>query len=372
MTNLGISVYLSDYLEDPEKVYNYLSQAKKCGFCDVFSSIHLPEDDFDAVTSTMIEFSNFINSNGFSLSIDLSSMDLLKIKSNPKLEHDFQNSRILLYRLDFGFNDEDIRYIYNFLGCAGFMINASTTKQYEIDEYLNDFYKLSPDIVIKGCHNFYPRPETGLGMKFLIDQSTLFKNRNINTIACVASYNNPRGPIFKGLPTAECHRFSDIGRATQELLSTGVINEILIGDPFALKSELEAVFHASETNILSLRFIEEACISQSERNIIYYQIHIARPDLSDFVIRSRSSREMANFGKKISPNNTNDRSNYSVTIDNANYNRYSGELQIVLKDLPADNKVNVVGKIFFEDIRLLDYVKNGVKFRFEKYNEDAS
>lgn len=371
MTNLGISVYMSDYLENPEKVHNYLSQAKSHGFCDVFSSIHLPEDDFDVVTSTMIDFSNLITSNGFLLSVDLSSTDLQKIRSSSKLEQIFRNSRIQLYRLDFGFTFEEISYIFNDLGCAGFMINASTIKKCEIDEQLNEFYKLSSDIILKGCHNFYPRPETGLGMKFLIDQSSLFTNRNISTIACVAAFNNPRGPIYAGLPTAECHRFSDIGRATQELFATGVINEILIGDPFASESELEAVFQATETTLLSLRFIEEAGISQTEKDIIYNQVHTARPDLSDHVIRSRSSREMANFGKGISPNNITARSRYSVTIDNSNYSRYSGELQIVLKDLPIDKRVNVVGKVLIEDIRLLDYVKNGVTFKFERHNEDA-
>ena len=43
-----------------------------------------------------------------------------------------------------------------------------------------------------------------------------------------------------------------------------------------------------------------------------------------------------------------------VTIDNSNYGRYMGELQIVLHDLPADRRVNVIGRIVSEDLCLLE------------------
>jgi len=40
----------------------------------------------------------------------------------------------------------------------------------------------------------------------------------------------------------------------------------------------------------------------------------------------------------------------SVTIDNNQYGGYAGELQITLTDLPANEKVNVVGRMVEEDL----------------------
>ncbi|WP_375154096.1 DUF871 domain-containing protein [Parageobacillus sp. VR-IP] len=52
-----------------------------------------------------------------------------------------------------------------------------------------------------------------------------------------------------------------------------------------------------------------------------------------------------------------------VTIDNNQYGRYAGELQITLTDLPANEKVNVVGRIMEDDLPLLAYVGGGQRFR---------
>ena len=48
----------------------------------------------------------------------------------------------------------------------------------------------------------------------------------------------------------------------------------------------------------------------------------------------------------------------TVTIDNSNYGRYVGELQIALRDLPADSRVNLVGRIIDEDLPLIDLIGN--------------
>ncbi|TKV17243.1 DUF871 domain-containing protein, partial [Citrobacter sp. TBCS-11] len=54
--------------------------------------------------------------------------------------------------------------------------------------------------------------------------------------------------------------------------------------------------------------------------------------------------------------NTSERSRGSITIDNCDYGRYMGEIQIVKNDLAADEKVNVVGKIIAEDRPLITFI----------------
>ena len=79
------------------------------------------------------------------------------------------------------------------------------------------------------------------------------------------------------------------------------------------------------------------------------------------VVRSQESRSSCH--SQVSPQPAQTRQRGDVTIDNSNYGRYMGELQIVLQDLPADERVNVIGRIVSEDLCLLECVHPGRRFR---------
>jgi len=55
-----------------------------------------------------------------------------------------------------------------------------------------------------------------------------------------------------------------------------------------------------------------------------------------------------------------------VTIDNEGFNRYSGELQIILKDMPSDPRINVVGEVCEDEYVLVKQITSGRKFRFRR------
>ena len=57
--------------------------------------------------------------------------------------------------------------------------------------------------------------------------------------------------------------------------------------------------------------------------------------------------------------NTKARSKGSITRDNDRYGRYRGEVQITLRDLPADERVNVVGRVVEADLPLLSFLQPG-------------
>ena len=63
--------------------------------------------------------------------------------------------------------------------------------------------------------------------------------------------------------------------------------------------------------------------------------------------------------------NTIDRKKYDVTVDNSKFKRYAGEINIVLKDLPSDERVNVIGKIDSTDV-IIENIKRGNVFKFIK------
>ena len=55
-----------------------------------------------------------------------------------------------------------------------------------------------------------------------------------------------------------------------------------------------------------------------------------------------------------------------VTMDNIGYGRYSGEIQLVRADLPADEKVHVIGEVPAEYDLLLDCIKRRKTFPMVK------
>ena len=53
----------------------------------------------------------------------------------------------------------------------------------------------------------------------------------------------------------------------------------------------------------------------------------------------------------------------AITIDNQEFGRYSGELNICLGELPPDKRVNVVGYVCDDDLPLLKLIRPGNRFR---------
>ena len=101
-------------------------------------------------------------------------------------------------------------------------------------------------------------------------------------------------------------------------------------------------------------------LDQKSIDILNTIIFISRDDRADFVIRGTYSRKIL----MIEPNLTIERKKYAITIDNVLSNRYSGEMQIMLKDLPAQRNINVVGYIKPYATILLDKIHScDVAFR---------
>ena len=73
---------------------------------------------------------------------------------------------------------------------------------------------------------------------------------------------------------------------------------------------------------------------------------------------------MAEFASVISVNNTVFRKAGTITIDNERYKRYSGELEVVCKDMDSDDRVNVVASIAKKDIIKLRRFREGISYKF--------
>lgn len=91
--------------------------------------------------------------------------------------------------------------------------------------------------------------------------------------------------------------------------------------------------------------------------------HQSRNDISKNVILCQESRRR-NQGRVIPPLNCQARTIGSVTIDNEQYLRYQGELQITKVSLPADQRVNKIAQVISADVDLLSLMQPGMSFGF--------
>lgn len=357
----GISVYLTeDY--DLQKNIDYIYLAGRYGMNSVFTSLHLPEVNYGEKLDEFFALAKAVRSREMNLTVDISPHAMKLLNASVDDLKPFSDSGASCIRVDYGFNIEEISAMtHNKFGIK-IQINASTITPLQMESLKRagaDFSRMS------SCHNFYPRPETGLSFKSFLEKTELLKSYKIPVYAFIPSKNGRRGPIYEGLPTVEIHRNLKPGIAARHLIYTRLIDGVYFGDAYAAESEIKEVMDI-DPEIIDLSIELTPGISCEEKNIVFVPVHTNRLDTSDMVIRSEESRGYAKIGEKIKPRNTVERRAFSVTIDNEKYLRYSGELQIVLKDLPADGRVNVVGFIPEDEHILISQINPGTKFRFRK------
>ncbi|SKA95196.1 hypothetical protein SAMN05443428_11751 [Caloramator quimbayensis] len=351
----GISIFtgLNYTLEEN---LNYIVFAKENGFQSIFTSLHIPEADYKRTIDEFINMVEFSNKNNMNVIADISPRTFKYLGVTMNDMKYFKELGLYGIRVDFGFTAKEIAEFTKNPYDIKIEINASTVNE----KFLNEFRTFEPNYSnIQACHNYYPRLNTGISIDTFNYKNKLLRKYGINISAFIPSLINKRAPLFEGLPTLENHRFMEPQIAAKHLFVLG-INNVIFGDSIPTNKEIETVGRVDE-NILELR-IKAFTSSKIERDILFNHIHTNRPDNAEDVIRSTSSREHIN--EVIEPYNNIERIIGFITIDNKDYLRYCGELQICKKNLPADNRVNVVGKVIDEEIFLINYINEESKFKF--------
>ena len=180
---------------------------------------------------------------------------------------------------------------------------------------------------------------------------------DLNTAAFIAGNGKLRGPIFAGLPTLEKQRYENPLAAILELKRYDC-DYIFVGDPQLTRDAIETIINYEKENAITLHL--DTDIPELFENEWHN-----RPDVARDVVRLQESRE-----KRLLPTEPQDniyaRPKGSVTIDNNLYQRYEGEIQITKRDLPCDQKVNVLGQVKTYDLALLDYISSNTRVIFRK------
>ena len=354
--SFGFSAYFGLDNTKEENI-NLLKDAHRIGFKRVFTSLHIPEANYEVLKSEIHEFLQVarqydmdiisdISPNTFKF-LDLEDMDLKGLK----------NRGIKTIRIDFGYDEESIAKMANNDYGIKIQLNASTVTidiLEKLDKYNTNYNN------IDALHNFYPRIGTGISEECMIEKNNLLKARNIKIGAFVQSNHKKRSPLKDGLPTLEDHRNMNVREASNHLFAIGN-DDVFIGDSLPSKKELEDLA-SLKSDVVELRINLHVRDNVCER--LLKETYTSRSDEARDAIRASESRLILNKDI-IKPINTVDKAYGDITIDNVDYGRYMGELQILKNNQASDTRVNKVASVIKEDIYLLKYIKNQKKFCFK-------
>lgn len=331
----GISVYFQDLDLD------YIRYANSLGANMVFTSLHIPEEDLSNVEEKIVKVLELCKELEMELIPDISPLTFSKLNL---AENDFMGLWDLGFktvRLDFGF--DDLETVKNISEIFKIMINASTISPEYLDKAKE--YGISIDNFILS-HNFYPKAGTGLRVEDFIKLNKDYERFNLMIQAFVPGDKLRRFPIYEGLPTLEKHRNYNPFVAAVEMIKKYHAPYVIIGDSLASKESLNFI----------KEFIKDGHISvkahlNSEYKYLYNKKIKIRNDVGENALRLKIDRKPGikpknNYGIKIG----------NIGIDNELYGRYCGEFQIFTKNLESDSRINIIGFVDPEFIKLLDVI----------------
>lgn len=348
----GFSVFLNETLS--EATFSYMEKMMESGFRGIFTSIHIPEDDHNKYGDGLQKLGHFAKERQLELMVDISGSALQRLGFSFENVAPLQEMGLTGIRMDYGIPAEVIAQVSRKMNVA---LNASTITEQDLQElhhYDADFSRM------EAWHNYYPRPETGLGKKSFRQQNEWLKNADFTVMAFVPGDGKRRGPLYNGLPTLEKHRDSHPLAAALELGRDCGVDKVYVGDPD-----------------LQVRTRRQFALYEKEKKLLFYArpysegdhadgiagTHTNRFDAARDVIRSADSRLQS--VTPVPGKHTVKRKCGSITLDNEKYGRYAGEVQITKRSLPADDRVNVVGSVRKEDLSLLAWCGAGQPFQIE-------
>lgn len=348
---LGFSIYLNQDIDN--EIEKYIRDMKKNKFEGIFTSLHIPEDNISLYKIRIIKLGEIAKELKLNLTVDVDEKSLNNIGYSFKNPEELIAKGVTCLRVDFGLTNQEIADLSNKIKVA---LNASTITNEDVEELKKldaNFHNL------EAWHNYYPRPETGLSFSWYQEKNQELKNNGFKTMAFVPGDEILRGPLNQELPTLEKHRYKNPLKSAIELFNTTKTDLIYIGDS-KLSTQLQAKFNKYFNEfILQL----DVKLYKNYPSCLNEIVH-SRKDLSEKVVRIEEGR--FNVDGIINPENIEERSIGKVTVDNVNYGRYMGEIQIAKTTLPKDEKVNVIGEVLAKDIDLLAEIKPGQKIILNK------
>lgn len=350
MARLGISVYPEH--DTQENIKNYIDLASRYGFSRIFTCLLSVQDKSrEDILEEFRDLNDFAHERGMEVFYDVAPHVLKDLGVSWDNLQFFKDLHADGIRLDEGFDGMK----ESLMSCnpqnLKIEINASMG-----NGYLDNICSHHPDLShLTTCHNFYPQRYSGLSLEHFRRCNEDIKKHNL-PIAAFIGLGDPDSfgpwPVNEGLCTLEDHRDLPLDAQARLMIAEGNVDDILIANCYPSEEELREIAKL-KPGILNLKPVLEKDLQETERKILFEHPHFVRGDMSEYSARSTMPR--VTFAEEsIAPENCRELRRGDLVIFNDGYGRYKGELHIVLKDMPADPRKNVVGHIPPEEFGLLD------------------
>lgn len=339
---LGFSLYLSTFAEQWPTLRGWAGTG-----APIFLSLHISEEFCETYCQQARQLCHLLAAQDFRVIADVSvkTLNQFGCKDLTELAEDL---RLWALRIDYGFSAEEIEAMAEKMPIV---LNASTTSPADARRILSRGSK------VFALHNFYPRPETGLDEDLLMETTLRLREAGLNVQAFIPGDTHLRGPVFEGLPTLEAHRHCLPSAAFVDLSLRFGVEEIFLADPGLSEKEQRRIALFCETGIIPI----PARLDEGWQHL-YDKPFTCRIDSPKWLIRFQESRTYSCQGNLVQPKNCIPRNRGCITVDNANYGRYSGEIQMIRSPLTADDRVNMIGHVPENALLLMDRIERGAKF----------
>ena len=345
---IGFSCYLNDSATEQQAAY--LKQMQQAGFTGVFTSLQLSEAKPEIIRQRLDQLVANCHQLGLTIMADVSAASLQRLGIALHDGKAIQALGLDGLRIDDGIDITTVAALSHTMAIA---LNASTLSACMIDQLANAKANLRH---IEAWHNFYPRPETGLDPAWFAQKNKWLHALGFKTMAFISGNAQQRGPLFAGLPTLEAHRGLLPLAAYLELRQLA-IDHVYVGDPQLSPRSIAAFQAYVHDQVLLIQ------VQTDDERLLHLTWH-SRPDIAQKVVRLAEAR-LEHIFATPQPAQTDPRPRGSITLDNSAYGRYAGELQLTRCDLPADPRVNVIGKIEPSNLPLLDQIGPHQAIRFK-------
>ncbi|MCM0582655.1 DUF871 domain-containing protein [Weissella diestrammenae] len=344
----GFSIFLNQSLDVQTRLY--VQQMAEAGFSGIFTSLHIPEDDQTQYRERLIALGQLAQEHQLDVMVDISGQALENIGFDMARLDELRRYGINGLRMDDAIDMPQIALVSQAMNVS---LNASTLTREEVEVLKANDANFEN---IQAWHNYYPRPETGLDEQLFKQKNQILKQLGIAIVAFVPGDDNLRGPLFSGLPTLERDRYQHPLASALALLIECQVSGVYIGDGGLSMAVRDQFAHWIHEQVITLHATK---VSPNYFHLVTRQ-HRNRQDAARDVLRSAESRlwQLPN----IIPGPMFERRLGAITIDNQHYQRYMGEIQVMRRDLPNDEKTNVVGYVTAVDLPLINQIGPGQVF----------
>jgi len=335
----------------------YLEAALCRGATLVMTSLHLPEMDLRRAADECRQIAERTRGAHAMFVADVSPRTLETLGATPADLSALVSMGLDGVRPDYGFP-------------AGALAAMARGRQLALVTNATDVEeKVLAALIDHGCalagtwafHNYYPRPETGIDLTTVIQRGVVLQRYGLRVAAFAASQGTRRGPVFGGLPSVEDLREIPCDAAAELLFATHAVDAVLLGDPSLDVGELDRLASVAAREVVHIRAERDGTANRQEQQVME-AVHRCWSVAPYLVRTGNPAARLPASG--IPRRNSLDRPAYSITIDNDQYPRFAGTLHITRRALPADSRVNRVGRVRPADRVLVDLLRPGDQFRF--------